>query len=504
MIDWDILGLKVIGECYSGTSVLKMIETEHPDIVITDICMPGCDGLEMINRANNLGIPCEYILISGHKNFEYAHTAVKYGIRNYLLKPINQDELYENLSVVKNRILNSYCSEKENVHLWERTKKNEKLSKLCFMQNFIKGSLSIKGLKDINKYYLTNFKDGTFFMLIIKPDIKGKLKNDQYNIILEQVDEYFNRHLKSSCVEIVSMIEKQLYLLINVLKDINVDIILADVFENAKIRFGDHCMLTIGVSGKYNFTKFGIIEEANIALSTRLDRGTNCIINYNTITPVKTGKRFFSDPVLKILADHIEVANQQASKLWFKEQRQSISQNITALEYINSIYMLIDYIDVVLKKLFKSNMDFQKQELHESIIHELSRVNMLNSVEHWLNNNLQIYISKKEAQKLWYVRMSKKYISENYTNNISLNDIATQLHINSSYFSMLFKKEEGINFVEYLTKYRMNLAKNFLKEPDYSIAQVGYMVGYDDSSYFSKMFNKVVGIRPKEYRKLYL
>ena len=78
------------------------------------------------------------------------------------------------------------------------------------------------------------------------------------------------------------------------------------------------------------------------------------------------------------------------------------------------------------------------------------------------------------------------------------------MHLNSSYFSTLFKKKQGQGFNEYLVSYRIEMAKRLLAETNLSIANVGKQVGYADAAYFSKLFTKVVGIRPKDFRKLHI
>lgn len=107
LVDWEAIGIEIIGTATSGRQGMEMILERHPDIVVTDIRMPGIDGLEMIRQLKGMGLDISFVLISGHKHFEYAHTAIKYGVENYLLKPINKQELQDNLVSVRDKILNS-------------------------------------------------------------------------------------------------------------------------------------------------------------------------------------------------------------------------------------------------------------------------------------------------------------------------------------------------------------------------------------------------------------
>lgn len=93
LIDWDGLGLELVGEAQDGLSGLQLVMTKNPDIAITDIRMPGIDGLEIIKELRHNGSQANFIVISGHKLFDYALNAIKYGVEDYILKPINKTEI---------------------------------------------------------------------------------------------------------------------------------------------------------------------------------------------------------------------------------------------------------------------------------------------------------------------------------------------------------------------------------------------------------------------------
>lgn len=95
LLDWEELGYEIIGMAHTGIDALEMITEKKPDVVISDIRMPGYDGLELIKRTKEAGIEAEFVMISGFKQFEYAQNAMKYGVKYYLLKPIEEDKLKE-------------------------------------------------------------------------------------------------------------------------------------------------------------------------------------------------------------------------------------------------------------------------------------------------------------------------------------------------------------------------------------------------------------------------
>ncbi|NLM13225.1 MAG: response regulator, partial [Epulopiscium sp.] len=93
LIDWKALDMEIVGVAHNSIEALELIQSLHPDIMITDIRMPGYDGLELINRGKQIKNGIEFIIISGYNHFEYAQTAIKYGVSDYLLKPIKKNGL---------------------------------------------------------------------------------------------------------------------------------------------------------------------------------------------------------------------------------------------------------------------------------------------------------------------------------------------------------------------------------------------------------------------------
>ena len=121
-----------------------------------------------------------------------------------------------------------------------------------------------------------------------------------------------------------------------------------------------------------------------------------------------------------------------------------------------------------------------------------------------IKETFQKIIADKKNKSQLPVRQAKQYVIENYSKQVSLEDVAEAIHLSPAYLSTIFKKETGINFSDFLISCRIEAAKELLKTTDLPIADVASQVGYTDSRYFSKTFTKVVGLKPSTYRKLYL
>ena len=105
LVDWASLDMEVAGVAHNGIEALELVETLRPDLIITDIRMPGYDGLELISRAKAAKPDLDFIIVSGYRHFEYAQSAIKYGVSDYLLKPIKKADLIETLLRTREKYL---------------------------------------------------------------------------------------------------------------------------------------------------------------------------------------------------------------------------------------------------------------------------------------------------------------------------------------------------------------------------------------------------------------
>ncbi len=128
---------------------------------------------------------------------------------------------------------------------------------------------------------------------------------------------------------------------------------------------------------------------------------------------------------------------------------------------------------------------------------------LLAVTEELIRETLEYAAEEKKSKDIKPIREIKKYIEENYMEEISLGQLAELVDMNASYLSSVFKKETGMTYSEYLILCRVKQASRLLVETNLSIGEIAHQSGYQDARYFSKQFSKQVGLKPSEYRKLY-
>ena len=154
LVDWKSLDMELAGRAENGMEALELVRNLHPDILITDIRMPGCNGLDLIRQARELSPDIEIIIISGYAHFEYAQTAIAYGVGNYILKPIKQDELNETLQKIAGRLRKNQLNLPRKKSVNRNSQNDLKRLREGLVKDFLDGNVNLRAEDLIRHYHL--------------------------------------------------------------------------------------------------------------------------------------------------------------------------------------------------------------------------------------------------------------------------------------------------------------------------------------------------------------
>ena len=186
LIDWQSLGYEVVGIANDGLRALELVKEKQPHLLITDIRMPGYDGIELIRCAKELQPKLHTIVISGYRQFEYAQNAIKYGVEDYLLKPLKQEELYGILLRLKDKFGEEAALELQLKRSGER--RQELLIEA--LRDAVNRQKQFIDAEQAEAEYGFHFANGTYFAALIKPDIaNAEQYQDGYSIMLHHALE---------------------------------------------------------------------------------------------------------------------------------------------------------------------------------------------------------------------------------------------------------------------------------------------------------------------------
>ena len=172
LIRWEELEMKLVGTASNGIGALQMIEAEHPDLVLTDIRMPGYDGMELLKRARIQNPDMEFIIISGYSHFEYAQTAIRYGLSDYILKPVNEEALNATLQKVRQRYMEHQALTEKNLE----QKKQQVLDQARVRETLwmdLEYARIPRNMEALNEKYWYHFQEEKFRTFLIQADVKN-------------------------------------------------------------------------------------------------------------------------------------------------------------------------------------------------------------------------------------------------------------------------------------------------------------------------------------------
>lgn len=435
--DFEVCG------CFSnGESALEYLTENKVDVVITDIKMPGISGLDLIKEIKKRNYNCYIIIISGYSKFEYARTALQYQVENYILKPIDLNEMLQTLDNIKGKL-----SEKERNEIPSSHSHNEKKESffLDLVQGIFKNDEEIK-----ENFYSLEFNlpfdntAGYLFVVKINDFEKYVVENWKYG-----KESVYNAFLN---VFRTKFGIKDIYML-----------------KNTNMQF-----FFIGFSNdKENLTKTEIKKNFFEILNVDIDIVKE--IRFLNICEVPNLVKDFLnvDNSISILFSHIMNGDEKEA--------------ITLFENMCEKENLYDYI--------VDNIYYRLNELN---IH-ISKMNFFSDYKKTINYLIQS-ISRQIKKEDFVMRNAIMYIQNNYQNDISREDVANSVYLESTYFSKYFKNKTGETFHNYLFNLRMNKATELLKM-GLGVIEVSHKVGYGDFVYFNKKFKQFTGMSPGEYKK---
>lgn len=516
LINWKELDLELKGIAHDGISALELIERVQPDIVITDIRIPGFDGVELIKRVKNINQNINFIIISGYKQFDYAQNAIKFGVKDYLLKPLNKEEINSVLmKVVDNCKKDNNQKDLIDNLICKNIEKNKELQDNIAKVLFFDEKHKELTIDILNEKYNFNFQEKLFKVIIVKVDLDYQT---EFTYLLTLLHGKFLKVLKRSidkiCIEnIICAKNGCFYCLLN-FNDENIESIErlgSKLIEDLTLMKDVFKTFEISVCESNTYEKFELfyksVKEAEKAMSNRIIQGVNRVIKFNELDFKSFNEIIISDEQKNKIVQEISILDFISLKTTIEQVKEKFIDEtyIDGTLIYQCAYEIMDIVVYTLKNNHRTN--YVNQELVEEFYSKLYMCNKIDNVFCVLIDIVERLICLVKVKiKTKYsepVKIVQKYINENYYKAITLDEVSNLVGFNSTYFSSIFKKETNMTFLEYLTNIRVCSAKELLSDKNKSINEITFEVGYIDQKHFVKQFKKNTGLTPAKYRKLY-
>lgn len=509
IIEKNFKGKCEVKSAKSGRSVIELAETFRPDLTFMDIQMPGINGIEAIKEIRKTSPSMVFVILSAYDKFDYAKEAINLGVMEYLQKPVNQKVIVSVISKAMQKIEEEREQRSDSLRIKEKLEivvpmmESGFISEILLQGQVCNNSSQYEDLLGIHEKY------GTMLIVEYGDEMQqGKLTNpvgtsiqvqSSYSAIREMIKESFPCIVgpmltnKIPCYLPEETAREDYEYRSNLITHARELVHRLDHSLQLQFRIG------IG-SVKPKHEIYESYQDAINALQNSDRTVAHCrdlpiFCEYEEDYPAEKEKVLFEEVKLG-REDHAKSAAQQFFQ-WmenkFKEYPMDIK--LKALEFV-LLAEHIAYESGGMTYHFRDRKDY---------LPELLPMEDLSDVQKWFLEKIVTAARNVKSKKHEYtnniVEQAKEYIQNNYTKDLSLEAVSRKVDVSSYYFSKLFKDVSGENFIEYVTRVRIEAAKSLLKDVTLSIKEVCVACGYSDPNYFSRSFKRYEGMTPSEFRE---
>lgn len=480
IIDWEELGLTIIHKAHNGQEALEMYRRERADIIVTDVCMPLMDGLQLLEEVRRTDPVARFIILTGYNEFEYARAAIRMDVEDYILKPINEEEL---IKALRNCLLKLREIEEQKA-----SQLDYKLELLQFLEGSMDSSRREAWLEK------SGFcPPGLYCAAVMKIDL-STLSNYKITDIIRYVTEKEENlnvwHLRTNNILLLQKEREETCRLrdwfANLQNEMEIDlgvmsfITISDTCTRPE-RLPEVYRMLMKMQKYLLIDGYGsCIDEAHIRNRTSADvtidreKFTRLIVSRDT----KGAGGYVEDLFINNMQEEasVDVLYQIAVKIAIILQEIRTEYNLVKegsrlSDVIDSIYQAEDLVSI--KSLFLSE---------------------ITDIIFWLNT--------ENTQYTPVVRQIMAEVKTHYMDDMNLKTLAYKYHMNTSYLGQIFQKEVGCPFSQYLNNVRNGVAKNLILTTNKRINDIAKEVGYSDTSYFYRKFKGSFGVSPAVLREI--
>ncbi|RXZ81352.1 response regulator [Paenibacillaceae bacterium] len=517
VIPWEEYGISVIAEAEHGRKALDLCLELSPDILFTDIKMPFMDGLEVAMHLKDTGSHTKIIIISGIQDFNYAKTALDVNAEGYILKPIQIADIREVIAKVVNQIDMERNMSRKIETLKQQLHENASLLREKFIRNVLLGVLS--GKSEIEDKL-------AYFQIAIKPDegvVASVLQLDDYASQVKYKKEA-DKQLTSFAIqnvigEIIRNYEAGIVYSVH-------DNEFAIIFNEKSQQYDKYIEISEEVvNALHKYLKI----SASMGLGNRVDGLDRAYVSYQN-AHLALQHRFYMGPRSIIRIEDIADVwgNQRQSTGIEYHSLLEAEQQLIGFIMLGDLQGGLDLLDSLFQSFIHADVEtirgfcielisgtyrkcFVMGEQLETIVPNRNQLlaSILQADHIYAMHQLVIasltafsnYFSSKYNQRHEGVVNKIKAIAErDYSQSLTLTDIADEIYLSVNYICAVFKRETGETINEYLTRLRVEEAKRLLRTTKLKVWEIAETLGYENHNYFSTLFKKQTGLKPQQYR----
>ena len=493
-IEWDALGLEVAGEAADGAEALKLIREIRPEILITDIRMPEMDGLELIREVKKLDFSIKITILSGYSDYDYLKAAIRLGVDNYLLKPIDNDELISNLK-------NAVSEIEKEAAISLQIRQGTVLLRSNTLRRLVTGHISPEELKEKAEFLHIPLDAEQYLCAVCSMNRQipaGKREQFYRDVIAE----------KSGGQQMAFMDSDGNLALLMIFDDAPADRNgiqqeLEALAEKAMREREIPLMIGAGRMAEAADRIRESFESAREALEYGAFLKNGGVIWYDEVPETSRAEQIPDRIDYDRIRDTIRRGEQENLKEYLRSELDAMTAEAGAPHH--QVRDLIMHIAVRITDCFRTIYG-SMNAFREPADFDFARLFSLRSysdMRSWLFQLCDGLFAANHAllgKSTSVVGLAVDYIMEHYREGVTLRQVAADCHVNTSYLGQIFRKETGSAFTDYVNALRIQEASRLLGDPTLKVYEIAEQVGFTDYHYFLKIFRKVTGKSPTELR----
>lgn len=502
MLRWEEYSLICLPPACDGEDVLRKMEEETPDILITDINMPYIDGVKLLQIVQERYPEVITFVISGYDDFDYVKESFLAGSVNYLLKPVSKIDLIHALSKALEKI-----SEKQS-----RSLELQKAASLLQDREFSRllEKQEVPFTPNITMNSKLDFAAASL-MLIKIHNMRELTEACQYdqNLLSWKV----KKRLREMAGE-----EKNIFVFNHIYRSNEFLIVTeAEIGEMSSLagRIAAHfgritqAPVTVAVSEQsYSLDSLHrAYTQAIACLVTRRFLRENQILFCRERNEIQEQKieTWFGDAQIQELKQMLRKNQPQEAKRYLRRviETEAVQNEWSYLEARQTVRKILNMI----QNEFVADMSAADAvamenlaDLADKVVEQLDAAYLCEVMEEAVDFVMSIRQGTVPDTTRGLVKQAAAYIDEHFFEKLTLSSLAEQFHVENTYFSRLFRQETGENVMLYIAKTRIRRAQGYMKEPEKSLTEIAFLTGYDDYTYFNRVFRKITGKSPRDYR----
>jgi len=509
------MGFTDIHSADNGQEALYILEAEVIDLVISDIKMPILDGLALLEKIRNtISRDSIFIILSAYDSFENAQKAITYGAFSYLLKPI-KDQEFKHTIITAIAVLKERQETHLNAdHIQKQYHENRAaLTKSLLTKIIVEPRADIETLKNQLNDIEIVFTREMFTPLLISLDKSTVAYTEEHYNVEVILKEVVSAEFPENGINLFTFdYNDGTGLLLNfdaedaAFSAAQLQISLAKIKRVIETRLHNSISMALGTATDGFRKMHASYTAASHAMARKLVSG-NGLYLADTVSSDKRDSFILDFTTEQSMLRCFEKENREGAYALLQEFFSSISEtsaiNTEKLQNLN--YQIVILIFKITKQL-RMNPDTILGD--EYILYsEVNRLSSIKAMIVWFENVIDSCFTALKELLLHSsdssIYKAKDIIDSNFSKDISLESVASQIYMSSEHFSREFKKIVGTTYINYLTNLRIEKARQFLTTTHLTITELTSLVGFNDTKYFSKVFKSYTGHTPSKYRKLY-